>query len=196
MDPAVQAVADRVDAALALVCDPAFRTAARRRAGAPTTRRLFAKAMEEMQAACTALPQGLLLRPAAVASLLAMLVDNSASMPEVDLALAACACFFTVPSCLQQVRPQLWWCRFKGGGARRTLAAAPAGQPGARQCIRSGNRPGLCILAVSATLLASGVACTNQLSLPPPTPPARWRTPGAPRHSCVALRAALSAAAR
>jgi hypothetical protein len=35
---------------------------------------------------------------------------------------------------------------------------------------------------MSAVLLSRAAACTNQLTPPPPTPPARWQTQGTPRH--------------
>lgn len=108
MDPAIQPVADRVEAALALVCDAALRAAARRRDAASTTRRLLVNAINGMETACAALSQGLLLRPATVRSLLAMLVDESASRLESRLAVATCTRFSKVSSCLQQVRPWEW----------------------------------------------------------------------------------------
>jgi hypothetical protein len=116
MDAAVQAVADRTEAALALIYDPALRAAARRRAGASKVRRLVSKAIQGIQTACRELPQGLMLRPAVVASLLAMLEDESTATLPMDLAITACSCFIETPSCLQQVRLRPWWCCCKGGG--------------------------------------------------------------------------------
>jgi hypothetical protein len=186
MDATVQAVAGRVESALALVCDPALRAAARRQAGASTTRRQFGKAIDRLEAACAALPQGLLLRPAAVASLLAMLADESASMLELDSAITACCCFLEAPSCLRQVRRRLWWRSLR---RRRIKKCRPLRRHGVFRHQTAGAAiPGLYFLCMSVVLLASKAARIDQLfsffSLALFSP-ARWPTQATLRRSCV-----------
>jgi hypothetical protein len=197
MDPAVQAMADRVEAALALVCDPALRTAARRREGASTTRRLLFIATTGIETACAALPQGLLLRPAAIASLRAIMVDESASILESDLAIATCTCFLKAPSCLRQVRSRAWWCSCKEWGMRAATAAGTRLRWTADTAVppRGATRPAHSLHVCDAARQPSGLHQPAPLA-PADAPPPRWRTRVTPRLSCVWQRAAPAAARR